>query len=674
MFLISKFFVGGIDFKESQNQLKTKIGKLFYLSVWISKIENSDNGTDFLVDMRFFTMKNVWQSIKVDSIIDHSDELIEYVDNILVDGFDEPKKCFCDNIKCVEYGVTADFIEKNKEYLYSVNTFCYQNIHKQDFLTWQESTILDMVSVSINKYSIIPIYSKKNIIIPDYTRWDTSEIKKIKDFFNNDIVDFVVETIDFIKNNQEPSEKVITSHCILLNAYIGECENVYKLANVSSYVVVSRLFSESIIKKINKNTYVIELIKTLQGIEDIDFLARLKDDGYPLNKNQNKSLKEYINNQYRSISSINEIHTFLDYLRNNKIAKYIDQENFYILVEKFYSFVEDIRNQIVPTVFFEYMIFLINVNAYNQYVDCRKVKYEMIDAQENWQNIVYPEQCKNMHIFSKSSEIPSETVKAFNNILCINPMIIAESCILSTESKILEAIKQISENPFVLIIKRMYLSAIYPIEMDKIKYERHEVDNMMREQVEKIKETYSYKLLNVMDTDVYVTGIHEMFKRRALITLAYFNEDEKLYNYIIEQSEIELLPYNKNVSLGHLTQLFPVLEIKIRELGKAFGIFSFKESLNDFMKFKDPSSILREILELVYEEINSFENIPDLLFVYHFMYNGNSLNVRNECIHGRDYNKGGRLIFGFKVTLISIYMIMYRLKIIEENLDRDIED
>ena len=67
--------------------------------------------------------------------------------------------------------------------------------------------------------------------------------------------------------------------------------------------------------------------------------------------------------------------------------------------------------------------------------------------------------------------------------------------------------------------------------------------------------------------------------------------------------------------------------------------------------------------------VGSFENVPDLLFVYHFMYNGNSLNIRNECVHGRDYLQGGQLRYAFKVTLLALYMILIRIKIIEENID-----
>ena len=87
----------------------------------------------------------------------------------------------------------------------------------------------------------------------------------------------------------------------------------------------------------------------------------------------------------------------------------------------------------------------------------------------------------------------------------------------------------------------------------------------------------------------------------------------------------------------------------------------------EFMNYRDPSSILREIISEVFSLTDSFENIPDLLFVYHFMYNSNSLNIRNECVHGRDFLSSGRLILAFKIAMLSIIMIEYRIKIIKEN-------
>ena len=71
---------------------------------------------------------------------------------------------------------------------------------------------------------------------------------------------------------------------------------------------------------------------------------------------------------------------------------------------------------------------------------------------------------------------------------------------------------------------------------------------------------------------------------------------------------------------------------------------------------------------MVYEKFENLESVSDLLFVYHFMYNSNSLNIRNECIHGRDYSEGERLKLGFKITILSLYMIMYRIELIEKNV------
>ena len=148
-----------------------------------------------------------------------------------------------------------------------------------------------------------------------------------------------------------------------------------------------------------------------------------------------------------------------------------------------------------------------------------------------------------------------------------------------------------------------------------------------------------------------------------------FKEEKKLYDLIEEILDTKLIPFGEQIQLGHLTQLFPLLEIQIRKLGKIFGIVPFKEKASEFMKFKDPSSVLRELLEDIYKELGSFENASDLLFVYHFMYNGNSLNIRNECIHGRNYLQGGQLRYAFKVTLLSLYMILFRIKVIEDNMD-----
>jgi len=109
-------------------------------------------------------------------------------------------------------------------------------------------------------------------------------------------------------------------------------------------------------------------------------------------------------------------------------------------------------------------------------------------------------------------------------------------------------------------------------------------------------------------------------------------------------------------------------EQKIREFSTLLGIFPFKKKLSEFMLYNDPSSLLKKILSSVYNEQKTFENVSDLLFVYNTMYNSNSFNVRNECLHGRMYLKGADLMFAFKATLLCLHMIEFRISTIKKNV------
>ena len=132
-----------------------------------------------------------------------------------------------------------------------------------------------------------------------------------------------------------------------------------------------------------------------------------------------------------------------------------------------------------------------------------------------------------------------------------------------------------------------------------------------------------------------------------------------------------MIKFDKNIKLAHLTQLFPIIELMIKKIGKIYNVFPYKEDENKFMQSKDPSSILRILLQKAYDETNGFEVVSDLLFIYNYLYNGNSLNVRNECIHGRNYLKEGALMFAFKIALASLYMLIRRLEVVTSNIDNN---
>lgn len=193
------------------------------------------------------------------------------------------------------------------------------------------------------------------------------------------------------------------------------------------------------------------------------------------------------------------------------------------------------------------------------------------------------------------------------------------------------------------------------------------MDNLLKQLVERIKSEKAYKFLNDMETDKHIRAIHARQNLYANILAETLVQEEKLYNKIADKSEYVLISYDENLTLAHITQLFPILEKVIRKLAITTGYIPFKENCSEFMKYKDSSSILREIISDIFSISKSFESVPDLYMAYNFMYNGNSLNIRNECIHGRRYLSGKSLKLGFRITLIIINMLYQRLEIIEAN-------
>ncbi|MHB8130476.1 MAG: hypothetical protein ACYDEX_15910 [Mobilitalea sp.] len=670
LFVLAKFSIGIISNHDCQDLLKSYMGMILYVVVWMTKLENQDNETQYIIDIRFSKQKNYWQAINMDSIILAEDKLIKYIESIDIDGFEDTKICLIENIKCISYPSSESFIMTYRDNLYSANAFNYQYIHKPDFLSWQEETLLDMLAVSLEKDKLLPTFSYGNSIVPDFTTWNSELLINLKEYFNDSLAGFVIETVDYIKNGKEPSKDVILKHCTLFSELLSNEEDFEIIAS-STYTVLSKLFEDHLIKKVNGNTSLINMIKLIQQKDSFNLLLRLKADGFPLSKRQNSAIKIYIDEQYKRIVSVGFIHDLLDYLKNLEIAKHINQDYYNIVIEKFYEMIQNPRGQLLPSLFFQFMHFLLEVNHSNQNVDKRKVKLDMIVVQEHWQNKAYKEQCANLQEFKYSTTIATKDIDMFNEVVIANPILIAQKCMIAENNAMCDVIISMSEHAINYMFKKMILGPIYPMEGAVINYENHDMDKLLKEQVEAIKKECGYKFLNVMDTDVYVSGIHERYVQYASTTVPMFKEEERLYGIIEEQLEKKLIPYDSNIALGHLTQLFPLLEMQIRELGKMVGVVPFKEKASEFMKFKDPSSVLREILTDVYEELHGFENVPDLLFVYHFMYNGNSMNVRNECIHGRDYTDGSRLRYAFKITLLSLYMIIYRISIIKHNKEQE---
>lgn len=660
---IAKFYIGATDVNNCTKKIFSNQGKLFFLCVWITKLENSDNDSEYLYDVQMLIQKNYFELIKIESLLENEKELIDYLKNIPILGIDVPLKNLCNNIRRIELPCNINFLSHHKKEMLNYNTFSYKIIDKDDCQVWQERYLLEILEMSFNERKLQPIFSNGNRT----EIFNKKILNLLKNYFNNSATDFVLDSVLYMIFNVNPPTTIKLLHCDFLIEAINSKKENHKILFSSSYHILSCLHKDKKMQDCIKNKSYINFLEMLHSITDPLLITRIKEDVFPISKFQKDIITKFLTNKFKNINNIYSINELSNYLKDDSIIKNITTEYLKIVSKKFKECIDKNTEISISILFYDYMIFLININKSSQIIDKRYIQKEMIYTQKFWQENVYEKQCKNLKSISFKQEFKNEYINEFNKISLLNPIIFAQYCTPVSEEEILNIMISVSENPLKYIISQISLSPIFPTKKSEITFERHDIDKMFLSYVTYLQQRKGYKLLNQLNGKEFVLGIHENYSLKTQ-TFINFIDEYKLYDIVKKEEKIELLPYSNIISLALLTQLFPILEIKIRELVTLLGIFPFKKNIDEFMQYNDPSSLLRELLIMIFNEQHSFENVADFIFVYNTMYNGNSFNIRNECLHGRNYLSGNNARFAFKVTLFAIHMINFRIKTIKENI------
>lgn len=168
----------------------------------------------------------------------------------------------------------------------------------------------------------------------------------------------------------------------------------------------------------------------------------------------------------------------------------------------------------------------------------------------------------------------------------------------------------------------------------------------------------------------YVNGLYQRITSEIQIRIHLLNNVEPLYSAVVDQnSEYQFIEYSNEPLLAHITQLFPILENKIRLLGEMLNIVPVCEKEELSHRLKEPHSIINIILDEVSTLTGSISGAADLFFIHFCMFGENGLNIRNDCIHGNGYQNKEQLSFAFKVTLICLYLVGCRCQSIIENME-----
>lgn len=664
IYLIAEYFQGKKIRAEVQSEITFNFAKILLLIVWLTKIENQDNDTNYITDMRILVQNNIFLLLNIQGLSFYEKEILEYLDTIIIEDVKSVKKVLFDNINMVKYSPNIEFLESCRKQIINANVFDHTSIeNKPSNLTWEEDMLLSMLEVSISDNKLVPMVQMGGTMRPNIEEWTKERLENLKDFFNLDLSDFIIETIKYILFKIIPSQKIIDIHIELVLNQLDTGTSLYEKYGCSSFKIVSYLFRDKKLLSEKKKCLMIKFSE----MKDIEEIKELNKNYIPLSKEQKEILKDYYDECYRQLDNVNADYEFSEYLKNTDVVKSINNDYFVKVSKTFYKLIKE-NQRMCADLFIRYMQFLIRLN-FNQNIDKEYVKFEMIRIQKLWECEYYDICCSNLHEFSHKIEIKSEDVEQYNDSILSNIFVIANTCMITKNEEFIEIMETVSKYAISHLVSKVHYTKRFPIrDEDCFRYEQHDIDELMKEVVEKILINYGYKFLNTMNTDVYVKAISDRIQENALLNFQFFHKVKELYVILIHKlrGEYNLIKFDDEVTVAHLMQLFPLLEIKIKELGTMYNIFPYKEDEKHFMESKDPSSILRVLLKEVYTETQGFEVAPDILFVYNYMYNGNSLNIRNECVHGRDYLSGGSLIFAFKVTLASLLMVMKRIEILLE--------
>lgn len=661
LFCIVEFYLGKKERLETKEAITSNFAKVLFLVVWITKLENQDNKTDYLFDFGLLTQKNMSLLLKMDTLLLYEEEIFLFFDSIDIEDLDVAKKIFSDNISGIIYPPDLEYLEGIRDKIVQVNAFNFNIIERRNNIAWEENYVLDMLNISFKDRKIIPMFSLGNSTTPDFKHWTKEKLDEIQNYFSNDISDFIIESIRYVLFCTIPSKKIIEKHIELFIENFNNVTTIREKYDNSSFLIISYLFEDEHINVANTK----DLFVALSTIEDLEEIMILNKHNISLNKKQRRILKEYYQSCFLKLDDIQDVYSYSQYLLNEDNIKSINNEYVDKNSNMFNKYIASTDNIFCAKLFINYMLFLTRLNG-NSNVDKEYIKYEMIRIQELWENQYFDICVSQLQSIKQGFEMKAEVIELFNKNVLDNIFSIANICVITRTEQYLDNMELVSSNPLNAMVGRISLNKLFPMdEKWTFDIENHDVDKLTTIIIENIKSEYGYRFSNILDTDIYVKDLHRRMIHNAKICFSFINKTKNLYDIVqAKLKDYILIDYNENIQLAHLTQLFPIIEIMIKKVGKIYNIFPFKEDEKHFMQSKDPSSILRLILEKAYDETKGFEVVPDLLFIYHFLYNGNSLNIRNECVHGRDYLSGESLIFAFKITLSALCMLIKRLEVI----------
>jgi len=668
---LSYYYNGQRDL--SSLTIQTTFSRILLILIYAGKIYGQIKNDQYFIYTPIFKFRNIHTLENIELFIDEESTFDSLFNAVDID-IGKEIECFKDNINKNMVPVSSAFIAKHKDNFLCGNCLSFCNTTSEDTTTWEEKEILNMLLTSYSDGNLIPQWSLGTHTYPDMSIWTEDVLEYLINYFNDDSVTFVVESIRFAIHGTQPSKRTINLHFTLLDElYQTITEKGSDDFNCSSLEFILSFFD----KKYNRDkcfeatsfkAWENALIK-LYDFKMFDMLFKIKDHNAIPNKTINQKLKDILINRSKSIDSITQEYDFMEYIQDDRLRSLIDNSLLVKASEKFDQIVsgDDVRN--VAIIFIKYFKFLLKIKN-NKNINSNEVSSEIIRIRALWQTEHYKKAAGSLsRIRSDSFTISKDAVDAQIHLMLYNPFkYVSDICKLNSD-RLIASISNISMYPLSTLVSKVFISEDFPYE-ERLKLdEKHPIDLLFLEEVKKVIEEKGYKLINSFKPYEYINTLYQRIIEDIRFRMHLLNNVELLYDAVVAQNiEYQFVEYSPEPLLAHITQLFPVLENKIRLLGEMLNIVPVCEKEELSNRLKEPHSILNTILKEVADLTGSIVNASDLFFVNFCMFGENGLNIRNDCIHGNYYNSKESFDFAFKVSLLCLYLIGFRCEIISENI------
>lgn len=671
--LISLMYIEKLNISDIWENLSNDFYKLFALIVYTTILLNKKNNTEFLYDMRIFTQKNIFELLNITSLIDNRSTILNLLKKIKLIDIKKIKRVFVNNINQKHIPLSKQIITKYKKKLLSHDCFNFNRIILNDYLSWQEYYLFDMLQIKIEDGNrIIPISTLGGTSYPDTSLWTIPIINNMLLYFKNTDVIFIIENIDYLLNKNKPSISTQEKHFELVIKHLKKLKikSSWMQINCSSLQLLSNFLHENIIDNNVKKIYMKDFSKYIQKFKLIDTINNLKEMNLPISTIQKNLLNRNNSKLAKNIFTLNNEVEFYDYCSNNYTPQGLTDKQLDEFIKKFNYFIKTTNSVSIAYLFFLTIKFLIKAKN-NESLNRKKLNSLIIQTKELWKNKYYKICIDNMQVHTGSFTISNEENDKFNNECLNNPLLLIKNCIPENNENILNNMIESSKNPLHLICQNILITHNCPIIPDVENYGKDgNIEKYLLELINKIINKKGYKLLNVFSSNTYLYDLYNSYKNNIIFNISIFHKWDELYIRIKEKlkDEYQMIDIiNDKIYLAHVTQLFPIVENKIRELGMLYNIIPFVENDNDFNTLKEPTSILIKIFDEVYTETNDLFPVCDLLFIYMSLYDKNFLNIRNECIHGNYYVSGNDIETAFRITLLCLELVCQRISHIKDN-------